>query len=153
MKELHSGDQARPCQICEFKAKSETQLKKHMLVRHSKESKLCWFWSNAVCRNQNCEFNHPTTQSYRQNNYAKNIPCKFQNDCLYQRCQFLHFETSNKPACHFQNNCLNANCPFEHFGNHFLGRRTQNRAPPTLKPRMWRPWQRNHKTKTQVKIK
>ena len=82
-----------PCKMCDFKAKTTLQLKKHEQVRHSKmKSNIpCTFWIQGICRfGQMCQFAHMNKQM-----------CKFQSDCyVWPNCKFEHREA--KKPCYFQ---------------------------------------------------
>ena len=94
------------CDRCDFVSKTEHQHRKHIEVRHE-NNPICWFWCNAVCRNDFCPFEHPprnkfNSYNFQENNYFKKNSMNTRN--MYTRV----------PG-RYQDRCQNANCSFEHF--------------------------------------
>ena len=134
--------------MCDFKATSAVQMKKHEGVRHSnlQTDVPCAFWRRGSCsKGQFCKFSH-----------KGNILCKFQSYCtVWPNCPFEHIEGPLVQPCYFQENYLNLNCKYEHkfehyyeesyFGgmnpNGFLGINSHKEFPP-LAPGIpaWGPW-------------
>ena len=131
------------CTMCDFRAKTSGQMKKHEGVRHSKlkSNVPCAFWLRGLCSmGQLCKFAH-----------KRNI-CKFQSECTaWPNCAFEHTEWLIRKPCYYQQNCSNTYCKFEHFyeesycgglnPNGFLGINSHKEFPP-LAPGIpaWGPW-------------
>ena len=131
------------CEKCDFNAKSEEQLRKHIGVVHMKRNITCWFWKNSQCqKQQNCEYQHPRLLSCRYQlscrdwpnckfTHNENTLCNYQQNCSNQNCSKQHLKQM-KP-CHFQNHCQNQRCQFQHFDkqsqNDFLGQSSQSFHP------------------------
>ena len=61
----------------------------------------CWFYNNGGCKNEKCSFSHIIVNNLRKPIQIQK-PCKYQNECINQNCQFDHFElTENEWKYHF----------------------------------------------------
>ena len=119
------------CTLCEFKAKNEYILEKHMnIAMGHKIQKQCTFFNNGFCKKGNfCRFQHLEMSMPPKNvNFAKRNPtmnlnrqgkstqqCKYQSQCFnFPNCGYSHYE-----LCRYQQNCNRGEfCKFVHLPFH-----------------------------------
>ena len=118
------------CDSCDFRGKSQLQMRKHFMVRHSEKPE-CHFWRRGQCNaGTQCSFTHT----------PRTPVCRNRETCLFWPwCKFSHPE-----ICRFQMDCSNSSCNFFHLSPEnfaFLedGRKKQNQPPNQQSP-VWRPW-------------
>ena len=88
----HAVNTVKCCEMCGFRYETDIQLQKHIKVAHSKEKRPCRYWDNGACFNGNeCRFSHKTKQSQNPNQK----PCFYQDYCRNPNCPFAHVEGGN----------------------------------------------------------
>ena len=131
------GSTKLPCTSCDFVAKSEDILQKHMKVAmgHKRQINCRYFFAGNCRRGRFCKYLHPTrnennlqdnslsNEKKRRKNTSNKL-CKYTDQCFkFPNCGFSHYE-----ICKFQQNCLKGqSCRFVHLQNtHFLDFWPQN---------------------------
>ena len=114
------------CNLCDFSAKNEDILKKHMKVAMGhKLNIICKFYQRKGCRKGKfCRFQHPqeSSSSNRQVNKKvdgqSSVQCKYWEECTrFPSCGFTHYE-----ICKYQEKCHKKEfCHFVHLTPTFLG--------------------------------
>ena len=134
MKETHGMPKQTEkveCKLCDFVAKSDDILQKHMKVAMGhKIPKPCHFHMKGFCyKGRFCKFQHTEKTNFnnerakysyvRQEQIRSREQCKFRNNCFrFPNCGFTHYE-----ICKYQMNCSKGNdCRFVHLPDQsFLG--------------------------------
>lgn len=92
-------NKTRLCQFaekCKFGAKCKFAHSQAELYKPA-----CWFFNNGGCKNESCKFAHIIVQGLRKPIQIQK-PCRYQNTCNNEQCQFDHFElTETEWKYHF----------------------------------------------------